>query len=277
MLRLMLAGLVTLSYLLHISDATAQEIVEIDTRPGVSQPFLIVPPKGNAKGAAILFPTEEGKVKFLEKSWGIKVKNGGWYGRSYRMFLDAGYWIVVVSVPSDQRHGIDTQFRQSTRHAADITAVVTEVKKRTGFKPFLLGTCRGSYSAASVGSKIDNNTISGIVLMSMRTTGKDGSLTEGAVRGGLKAPLLLLHHVDDDCKGTPYYGLENVADFFRPSVRRLDTVTVTDGWPTSGRRQKSGCGSNGAHKFMGSEQEVVDTISAWMNGESVPPVLSTGK
>lgn len=269
-------SLVFILILLPEGDALAYDLINLNSRKDATQSFMLIKPIGTPIGAAIMFPTEEGTVKFKKKSWGYKIKKGGWYGNNHRMFAENGLWLAFVEPPSDQTHGIDTKFRQSENHVKDIAAVVAEVERRTGFKPFLMGTCRGSYSAASVGSKIDNGNISGVVLMSTRSSARDGSVVRGVRKGGLTAPIMMIHHEDDDCKGSPYRGMKSIAEFFEKSSDHVETITVKGGWQSSGRKQKKGCGKNGSHKFFGSEKEIVDTIADWVVGKKIPSVLETG-
>ncbi len=269
-------SLVFILTLLPGGDALAYDLINLNSRKDVTQSFMLIKPIGTPIGAAIMFPTEEGNVKFKKKSRGYKIKKGGWYGNKHRMFTENGLWLAFVEPPSDQIHGIDTRFRQSENHVKDIAAVVAEVERRSGFKPFLMGTCRGSYSAASVGSKIDNGSISGVVLISTRSRARDGSVVRGARKGGLTAPLMMIHHEDDDCKGSPYSGMKSIAGFFEKSSDRVETLTVKGGWQSSGLKQKKGCGKNGSHKFFGSEKEIVDAIADWVVGKEIPSVLETG-
>jgi hypothetical protein len=72
----------------------------------------------------------------------------------------------------------------------------------------------------------------------------------------IKIPLLLVHHVDDQCRAAPYDEAERLG-------RRFPLITVR-----GGKRAESGpCEPLSAHGFFGREPETVDAIAGWMLGK----------
>jgi hypothetical protein len=129
-----------------------------------------------------------------------------------------------------------------------------------GLPVFLVGTSRGSVSAASVGARIDGS-IAGIVLTSSmcRQTGprsrEPGTGLSRFDFGRLKAPTLLVHHHEDACPTTPY---ADAASLAKKSSFAL--VSVAGGAPaTSGP-----CEPMSAHGFLGHETETVGAVVNWM-------------
>jgi len=268
--------LVLMLSLLTVSlTQAADEVVRIDTRPGVSQPFLVLAPSGPVAGAVIMFPPEDGHAKFkLRENGSYKIKHGGWIGQTAARYLGQGYGVAVIQPPSDI-DGMDPAFRKSAAHAEDLRHVIKYIRARFGHRPFLMGTCRASHSASSVASKVDNVTIAGIVLASSRSRGKRGSILDLIRPGEVKTRVLFIHHVDDDCGGSPHTGVAGLAEAF--SAAEVATVSVSGGWrKPDAKKQKRGCGTNGSHKFYGAHGPVVDTITRWMRGGAVDEFLDAG-
>jgi len=257
--------------------AAADGIVSLDTRPGVTQRFLVLEPKRAVNGAVIMFPPEEGLVQFKKNKKGrFKVKRGGWIGQTIDMYRERGIAVAVVEPPSDRLgHGMDTDFRKSDEHAEDLGHVIAHMTDRTGFKPFLVATCRATHSASSVATKVERETISGVVLASSRSRGKRGSILDAIIPGRLQSRVLFVHHVDDDCAGAPYSGVTKLVAAF--DAADVKVVSVSGGWRTAERKQKRGCGANGSHKFYGSQEITVRAITDWMAGRAVADRLDAGE
>jgi len=276
-----LAALAALAMAVLPRPGLAGERVTIDTRPGVTQSFMLLEPDSGSVGAVIIFPPHVGQVRFRErKRGGLKISGGGWLGQTAGQYLDAGFTVAVITPPSDQPSGMEENFRQGPAHAQDMAKVIAYLTKRTGRKPFLAGTCRSTYSIAGVASRIDNKTIAGAILASTRTQGRGryyGPITDGIKSGAVTAPLLFVHHVDDDCDGSPYSLVPDVMNFFRPSAAKVDLVTVKSGWQTALRKQKRGCGDNGSHKFYGSQRATVAAILSWMRSGAAPKTVEAAE
>ena len=257
----------------------ADELVSVDTREGVSQGFLLLQPNGDPVGTVLMFPPHEGRVKFKRRPGGrFKVKRGGWLGQTVQQFVEDGFTVAIVEPPSDRPDGIEEGFRLSREHAEDMRQLVAYLTKRTGKKPFLAGTCRSTYSVASVAGKLDNRTISGVILASTRTRGRKdyGPITEGVRNGAITAPMLFVHHEDDDCRGSPYDMVSDALNYFRGSAKTVNLVTVKGGYESASRKQKRGCGENGSHKFYGAQIPTVDAILGWMRGKNPPSIINAG-
>lgn len=249
------------------NDGLRDEVVTLDTRPGVKQSFLLLKPQGEVKGVVLVFPGHEGVVHFVKSDGGYEVTNegGGFTARkatreTYRMH---GLVIALLAPPSDRQSGMDTAFRSSKEHLQDIQKVIAYLTKQYGQKTYLHGHCRGSLSPASVTTKLKNEGIAGVVLSSARSTGRQGAVMdyEGGV---ISVPVLLVQHKDDPCNGTPYGNLGAVKKFYGQSSRKVDVVLVTGGnLKVSGR---NAC-SSGPHSYSGLEQETAGAIANWMLGK----------
>lgn len=242
------------------SFAAADEIVTLPTRDGVKQSFLLLAPASTKPAAvAVLFPGSAGNIQLRTENGQIKFAGGNFLVRSRKMFVDGGVAAAVVDAPSDESQGMDDGFRLGDKHAADIAIVVADLKKRFNNAPvFLVGTSRGSVSAAALGARLDAQ-VAGTVLTStmFRPAGKRSNEPGPGLSGfdfdSIRIPALLVHHRDDQCLATPY------ADAARLAAKRpLITVTGGDS-PRSGP-----CEGMSAHGYLGKEAETVEAIVNWM-------------
>ena len=88
--------------------------------------------------------------------------------RSRAEFIKRGAVAAILDAPSDQQGGwgMNDEFRLGEKHATDITAVIDGLEKRfPGIPLFLVGTSRGTISAAVLGVKL-NQRVAGAVLTS---------------------------------------------------------------------------------------------------------------
>lgn len=245
-------------------EAPAEEVVTLDTRPGVKQSFLLLRPQGEVKGVVLMFPGHEGVVRFVKREDGYDVENdgGGFTARraTRQTYRRHGLVIAVLAPPSDRVRGMDTEFRSSNEHLNDVRQILGYLTKRFGQKPYLHGHCRGSFSPASVTTKLKNDGIAGMILSSARSTGRRGAVMDYE-RGVVSVPVLLVQHKEDPCYGTPYSNFNAVKDYYAQSSRKVDVILVSGGnLKVSGR---NAC-SSGPHSYSGLERETAGAIANWM-------------
>jgi len=235
--------------------AQAEDIILLSTRPGVTQPYLIsAPASGTPRAVAILFPGGAGNVDLEYESARAVLDRGNFLVRSRRILAAAGVAAVVIDAPSDRPNGMDDAFRLGWEHAEDIARVTVDLKKRFPGAPlFLVGTSRGTVSAASVGRHIGTR-VDGVVLTAtlFRATQTQQGLS-GFDFATIKLPLLFVHHVNDGCFVTPYAAVKESAGSY-------PLISVYGGPPP----QSKPCEAMSQHGFLGRETETVDAIIRWM-------------
>lgn len=105
----------------HVEIASG--VVDIPTRPGVTQRVLVVAATA-PKAAVILFAGGHGGLQLTPDGtfgWG----KGNFLIRSRQLFADQGLLTVIVDAPSDrQSPPFLTGFRQTEQHVSDIKAVI---------------------------------------------------------------------------------------------------------------------------------------------------------
>ena len=234
--------------------AATPELVTLQTRAGVTQSFLLNTPANPPAAVAMLFPGSQGNVRLRMDGDQIKLGEGNFLVRSRGMFVDGGMATAVFDTPSDQPNGMNDGFRLGDKHAADIGAAIAELKKRFGNAPvFLVGTSRGTISAAAAGSMLSDG-IAGVVLTAtLFNAARSGPGLSGFDFTTIRAPLLFVHHVDDGCAYTPYRSAKSLA-------AKFPLITVQGGEPA----RSDPCEAFSAHGFLGKEKETVEAMVNWM-------------
>jgi hypothetical protein len=238
-----------------------QEIVTLSTRPGVTQSYFLAGAPEKAEAVAVLFPGSGGVIRLRKERGQIRFSPNNFLVRSRGEFVKRGVVAAIMDAPSDQQggHGMSDEFRLSERHFSDVTAAVTDLNDRFRGAPlFLVGTSRGSVSAAALGARLDQG-LAGVVLTAtmFRQAGPKASMRgPGLSRfdyGSIKVPVLLVHHVSDQCLSTPYSDATRLSE-------KYPLITIYGGLPA----QSDECEPLSAHGFFGKESETVAEIVNWM-------------
>jgi dienelactone hydrolase len=109
--------------------AQAERVVDIPTRPGVTQRMVVLSPN-KPKGAVVLFAGGHGGLLIgstAKFNWG----ESNFLVRSRQLFASNGLMVAVVDVPSDRKNPPYLGgFRQKPEHTADIRAVIAWLKQQ---------------------------------------------------------------------------------------------------------------------------------------------------
>jgi len=247
--------------LTFVTVSSAQEIVTLSTRPGVTQSYFLTSPPENPQAVAVLFPGSGGLIRLREEKGQIKFGPNNFLVRSRSEFIKRGVIAAIIDAPSDYQSGggMSDEFRLGADHFADISAVVTDLAKRFPKTPiFLVGTSRGTISAAALGARFGQQ-VAGVVLTATlfrQSSGRAGESGPGLSRfdfGTIKVPVLFVHHVNDQCAVTPYGDAARLVD-------KYPLVSVLGGRPP----ESGPCDALSAHGFLGKESETVEQIVNWM-------------
>ena len=246
--------------------AGSYEAIEIvPTRPDVTVRLQVL--KGNSKPstALLLFPGGNGAKHFGERDgrfWTSK----NFLMRTARDLAAAGYIVAAMDAPSDQGQGMSDSFRTSPMHAKDIRKVIGYLKEKHRITSvYLVGTSRGTISAAYAAATLDEPLLGGVILTATFPPADLAStdLTE------IDDPVLIVHHIYDECRLTPYQGAIDLKNRLTESPR-VDLVGVTGGIPPA----SGPCEALSNHGFYGVEKPVVRVITDWLADKPVPERIS---
>ena len=259
-------GVLLLCMLLaDMPGALAETLVTLDTRPGVSQSFLLLEsPRPSAN--VILFAGGHGALGLKGEidaptiSWG----KHNFLVRTRSDFMQHGFTVAVVDAPSDRQSsdGMFDGFRNSAEHVRDIDAVIAYLRRRNHQPVWLVGTSRGTESAAYVMIH-SAQTPAGLVLTSSMTEDNaKGTPVVDMQLGRIRQPVLLVSHKDDGCWVTLPSGNETIRKLLIHSMH-VEVKYVEGGdEPISGP-----CQARSAHGYLGIEQNVVNEIADFITKE----------
>lgn len=238
--------------------ALAQDalVVDLPTRPGVTQRFLYVP-AAEPKAAAILFAGGDGGLR-IDASGKFGWGGGNFLVRTRKMFADRGVSVAVIDAPSDrQAPPWLSGFRQSPAHATDVRAVVAWLKAETKLPVWLVGTSAGTFSAAA--TALANVGADGLVLTSTIVFSARGDRTVASMPlERLTMPVLVVHHRDDACVSTPDALVPDM--FAKLSGASRSKLVTFDG----GKAEGDPCEAFAHHGYNGIEGRVVGAIVEFM-------------
>ena len=241
--------------------AHAQEIVTLPTRPGVMQSYFLAGVPKRQQAVVVLFPGSGGLIRLRTEKEQIKFSSGNFLVRSRGEFTKRAVVAAVVDAPSDQQsgYGMSDEFRLGEQHFTDISAVVADLNKRfAGMPLFLVGTSRGSISAAALAARFGQQVAGTVITSTMfRQTGP-GSKEPGPGLSRfdfatIKIPLLLVHHVSDQCGVTPYGDAQRLSE-------KYPLISVLGGLAP----KSDPCDAFSQHGYYGKESETVEEIVNWM-------------
>jgi pimeloyl-ACP methyl ester carboxylesterase len=236
-----------------------EELIQLPTRPGVTEPFYLLTPPGAPVASVILFTGGNGLLGSAHRP----VLNGkNFLIRSRGAFAAAGFLVASVDAPSDHPDGLEG-FRSSAEHARDIAAVIAYLRQKAPVPVWLIGTSMGTISAANAAARLKTGGADGLVLTSSivaanrRTAPIEATVDVGAI----SVPTLFVHNKEDACPLCPFDAVPRLmAGFTRAPKKQL--IAVSGGSPP----ESAPCEALARHGYFGIEDEVVGDIVRWIKG-----------
>ena len=131
----------------------SQRVVDIPTRPGVTQRFALLAP-AKPKAAIILFAGGHGGLQISDDGsygWG----KGNFLVRSREHFAERDLAVAVLDAPSDRQSApFLSGFRQTPQHAEDVRAVVAWLREHAKTPVWLAGASRGTQSVGYLATQL---------------------------------------------------------------------------------------------------------------------------
>ncbi len=234
-------------------------VVEVPTRAGVTERFiLLVPDKPQA--VAVLLAGGNGRLA-LSPEGRIGGLGGNFLVRSRELFAAQGLAVAVLDAPSDRQTGMALDgFRTSSEHVQDLAAVIGWLRKEFGAPVWLVGTSRGTESAAFVATQLSRAAggPDGIVLTSSILRDPRGRPVTAMDLDRVGVPALVVHHRNDGCWLCDFQFTPELLGKLSAAPRKA--VLAFDGGASKGNE----CGAWAHHGYNGIEAEVVEKIAVWM-------------
>lgn len=250
-MRILLTALVLAAS--TMAFANEEKVIKLDTRPAVSVSFYYMKRDG-ARATVVLLMGGGG---------GIGLKGGvprsqNFLVRSREHFAASGFNVAVVDRPTDTED-LDFVFRISSEHIQDLRQVVSTLKKDTGLPVWLVGTSRGTISAAAGAIAFGNEELAGIVLTSSVTSVKRTGVVPAQKLDAIRIPVLVLHHELDACAVTKPNEVSLITGGLKNAPVKKQ-IMVSGGASPEGNP----CEALHWHGFVGMEKEAVEIIADWI-------------
>ena len=245
-----LLPLLWLAFGAHCAGGT---LLDVPTRDGVTT-AVFWEPADHPTATVLLFPGGGG-------GWG-QVVDGRATGNNFLVrsvpdFTARGLNVAVIGRPSDS---VDLNFadRISAWHLTDVRKVLEVVREKSPQPVWLVGTSRGTISAAATAIHSPDG-IAGLVLTSSVLSYKKPGALPTQDLAAIRMPVLVLHHSKDACVLCPPQDVPAL-------LRGLKNAPVKKAILVSGGGNPTGdpCAALHWHGFIGMEREAVDAIADWI-------------
>src|SRR5579862_202864 len=246
------------AFLSQAGARTVQTVVDIPTRPGITQRLAVLTPPA-AKATVVMFAGGHGGLQIFPNG-SLKWGEGNFLVRTRQLFADQGLVVVLIDAPSDrQSPPFLSGFRQQPEHAADVKAVIAWLRSKSSMPVWLVGTSRGTQSVAYVATELSGpDAPDGIVLTSSILTDKKSRAVPTMPLDKIRIPVLVVHHEQDACFVTPFTEIQSLMAKLENSPRK-ELLSFK-----GGQNMGDPCEAFAYHGYNGIEAEVVRQIAAWL-------------
>jgi len=254
-ISIILFCLLSVTELFHAKE----ELIIIETRQGVTQKFLILEPD-NPVSSVILFAGGHGNLD-LSSGAGKPIINWGknnFLVRVRHEFFKKGFTVAVIDAPSDRKteEGMFGGFRTSGKHMEDIDHVIAFLRKTKDIPIWLVGTSRGTESAAYAAIYSKQSPAGVVLTSSMTEENRKGIPIKDMALEKITIPVFIVAHQDDKCWVTQPLGAEDIKDKL-VNAEKVEVKYFKGGYEPKSRL----CGGLAPHGYYGIEKEVVTYIA----------------
>jgi predicted alpha/beta-hydrolase family hydrolase len=231
----------------------ADELVKVPTRAGVTVGYWYMP-RDRATATLVLLPGGAGSIGYRDG----RLQSGNFLVRSRDLFAAEGFNLAIVGRPSDVAD-MDTAFRVSAAHVEDLRRVLDDLHERSSAPVWLVGTSRGTVSAAAAAIAIGAPSIAGVVLTSSVTAYKLKGAVPTQTLSEIRVPVLVMHHEKDACPAcAPHEVRLIVSGLTNAPVKKLIWASGGDG------ARGDPCEAFHWHGYVGMEAQAVQLIAQWI-------------
>lgn len=237
---------------------TAEKVIDIPSRPGVTLRMLVLTPP-DPRAAVVLLAGGHGGLQIFPNG-SMKYGDGNFLVRSRRLFAEQGLLVVVLDAPSDrQSFPYLAGFRQTPAHAADLKATIAWTRETSKVPVWLVGTSRGTQSAAYVATElVGPEGPDGVVLTSSVLTDDRSRPVPAMPLEKIRVPVLVVHHEQDGCALCSFSNVPAL-------MARLKNSRHSELLPFRGGVSNGDpCEAFAYHGFNGIEAEVVRRTATWV-------------
>ncbi len=224
--------------------------------------FILLGPRTGDPPAVILYKGGDGYV-WLDGWNGKGNPTGNFLVRNRKLFARHGFLVAVPDAPTDL--GTLDHWRTEVGHLDEARLILRHLRRFTKGPVFLVGTSRGSISAAGIAGQARPGEFGGIVLTSSVTRLNNRGDKDHVFKAKLeniRVPVLIASHVEDPCWVSRFED----SPWLKSKLTAAPIVEIK-GFRGGGYRWRE-CGARSAHGFRGIEGRVVDDIAAWIKRQA---------
>ncbi len=239
-------------------DAHAGEPVKLATRPNVETKIYWHASEG-ATATLLIFPGGAGGFGKVEDGWPT---SQNFLVRSAKLFAQQSFNLAIFGRPTDAEE-LRYEDRIADKHMQDIKATLEWIKQKSNLPIWVVGTSRGTISAAAAMINIPDLIAGGVLTSSVLNYKKVGAVPTQDL-SKIKVPVLVYHHKLDACDLCPPHEASNIISGLKnTSMKKL--IMVAGGANPSG----GVCEALHWHGYIGMEPEAVTEISAWIKNPAM--------
>lgn len=220
------------------------------------------PHKKAPRGVVVLFAGGDGRLQLDGRGHPARMRNN-FLVRVRPLLQQAGFITALVDAPSDRqrRPGLLSGYRASRTHAArDVGGVVERLSGRFRRPVFVIGTSRGSVSAANAAHRLGKRLQGAVLTASLTKPNRKGATINTVALKQITVPTLFVHHRADACHVTTLEDARASFEKMRKAKARVTWATVT-----GGEAGLSPCTGRSYHGFWKAEARAVQHITAWLD------------
>lgn len=260
------------SFPAHAQETCGQPIT-VDIRDGETQAYSFGPADANGTPrAALLLLAGGGGVLDLDDAACARKLRGNPLARNVDAFRGAGFATALVDAPSDHRAGDGLGgFRAREDHADDLGAIIADVRGRTALPVYIVGSSRGTISAANAAAHLSGIFApDGVILFSPITSGFVGG-RKAWIRQtvfdqpleDISKPILVVAHERDACIRTPP---DKARDILPRTNGAHEQMVMVTGGPTAASTVTGvkACQGRLPHGFGGQDELLVKLVSTFV-------------
>jgi hypothetical protein len=191
-------------------------------------------------------------------------RNLNYLQNNTELFSQAGIALVVMDCPSDENTvapgntplACNDDYRSSLKHAEDVKKIMAALKEKYGITKFYImghsyGTISSKWLAKNLGNEIQGSIHSAAMTRANARNRAYGYSVESFDMSAIKAPVLNVHHGNDQCLSTPYSTVS--------AYSKNNLVTVKGGEGTG-----DVCGGTHLHSMGGREEDTSKAVIKWI-------------
>ena len=253
-----------------MAQTIAPVLIEVDvgreagvfSKSPVVQRAILLKPSTPSDTALLFYRGWSGIANIkIENDW---KRNLNYLQNNTGLFSQAGIALVVMDCPSDENSiapgntplACNDDYRSSLKHTDDVKKIMATLKEKYGITKFYImghsyGTISSKWLAKNLGNEIQGSIHSAAMTHASPRNRAYGYSVESFDMSALKAPVLNIHHGDDQCVHTPYSTVT--------AYSKNNLVTVRGGEGTG-----DVCGGTHLHSMGGREEETSKAVIKWI-------------